>query len=185
MSLPSPRIRLAVESDVEDLAALARLANEHDGMHRVTEGLAERLFANAGCCRALVADLDGPVVGVAHFHVVRSTLAERPALWLDDLFVVEDYRGNGIGEALLVELARICREENCSSIDFTTSRLRAPAIRFYRRLGAIFFAETFYGRLTAADLKTARARQRIRQRAARKRQALQSQAQARADEPGL
>lgn len=148
------KIRLATEADLADLASLAGLANAGDGMHRATGGLRERLFGENSLCRALVADIGGPIVGVAHFHRFESALAAQPSLWLDDLFVVSDYRSQGIGQQLLTELCRLGAEENCCQIDFTASGLNRRALRFYRRLGAIFFNETRYGRLTDEAMRT-------------------------------
>ena len=167
---PKVTVRLATKADVDDLVALAKLASAFDGMERSAHGLSDRLFGEHSLCQALVADCGGPIIGVAHFHDLTTALAERPSIWLDDLFVVEDYRRQGIGEQLLVELARICREGDYAQIDFTASSLSPRAIRFYRRLGAKFFNETRYGRLTAAAMKTARAKKRVRRQAARKRQ---------------
>ncbi|MEM7010530.1 MAG: GNAT family N-acetyltransferase [Verrucomicrobiota bacterium] len=162
-------IRLATSKDTADLKALAKFATENDGMDRSTDGIKERLFGKGSSCAALVADLDGPVVGVAHFHFFTAALVEKPVIWLDDLFVVKPYRKQGIGEQLLVELARICKADGYAQIDFTASSLSPRAIRFYRRLGAKFFIEPRYGRLTASAMKTARAKRRARKLAARKR----------------
>lgn len=162
-------IRPATPKDVADLTALAQFATEGDGMERSTDGLAERLFGKDSTCRALVADMGGPVVGVAHFHHFATALADKPSIWLDDLFVVKHFRKKQIGEQLLVELSRICKAEGYAQIDFTASSLSPRAIRFYRRLGAKFFIEPRYGRLTASAMKTARAKRRARQLAARKR----------------
>lgn len=170
MSDSKPKIRLATEADLDDLASLANLASEHDGMDRETKGMGERLFGEKAQCRALVADLDGPVVGVAHFHDFTNAVSAKPVIWLDDLFVVEDYRSQGIGQQLLIELCKICRDESYAQIDFTASSLSPRAIRFYRRLGAKFFSETRYGRLTAEAVKAVRAKKRARKLAARKRQ---------------
>ncbi|MFT5469340.1 MAG: GNAT superfamily N-acetyltransferase [Verrucomicrobiales bacterium] len=169
MSAPKPKIRLATKSDIEDLASLAALASLGDEMERETKGLSERLFGKGSQCRALVADLGGPIVGVAHFHHFATALAAKPSLWLDDIFVVDDYRSEGIGQQLLLELGQICRQENYAQIDFTASSLSPKAIRFYRRLGAKFFNEPRYGRLTAEAMKAVQVKKRARKMAARKR----------------
>ncbi len=73
--------------------------------------------------------------GIALYFFNYSTWAGRPGLYLEDLFVEPEYRGRGIGKALLAELARIARKENCYAMRWQVLDWNQPAIDFYHSLG--------------------------------------------------
>jgi len=143
-------IRLATKADIPDLLSLAALADREDGMGRVPHAskdtLTRSLFAPGAFCGALVADMQGPIVGVAHFHHFWPAVLPRPILALDDLYVVEDYRQIGVGSRLIKGLCRLALEYECDHLDFTVQRNNRGALRFYRKLGAIVFSDIRYCR---------------------------------------
>ena len=65
-----------------------------------------------------------------------STFVGRAGLYLEDLFVLPEYRGRGIGKALLEELAQIAVERNCGRMEWVCLNWNSPSIAFYRSLGA-------------------------------------------------
>ncbi|MEO0446961.1 MAG: GNAT family N-acetyltransferase [Verrucomicrobiota bacterium] len=138
-------IRLATKSDIPDLLSLAGLADLEDGVGRIpsttAESLTRSLFAPGALCGALVADREGPIVGVAHFHQFWPAVIPNPILALDDLFVVDDYRQHGVGTKLVTELCRLGLEFDCAHLDFTVRRNNRGALKFYRKLGAIVFSD--------------------------------------------
>ncbi len=143
-------IRLATKADIADLLSLAALADREDGMgrfpHTSKETLTRSLFAPGAFCGALVADMDGPIVAVAHFHHFWPAVIPQPILALDDLYVVDDYRSVGIGSRLIKALCKLAIEYDCSHLDFTVRRNNRGALRFYRKLGAIVFSDIRYCR---------------------------------------
>jgi len=86
--------------------------------------------------RVLLAFWRGEPAGFALFFYNYSTWQGRPGLYLEDLFVKPQLRGNGIGKALLVRLARIAVNENCGRFQWQVLDWNEPAIRFYESLGA-------------------------------------------------
>lgn len=138
-------IRLAVKADLDDILSLAALADHEDNMGRVPEtskeALTRSLFAPGALCGALVADMGGPIIGVAHFHQFWPAIFPRPILALDDLFVVPDYRQEGVGTQLVSELCKFGIQYDCAHLDFTVRRNNRGALRFYRKLGAIVFSD--------------------------------------------
>lgn len=153
ISVMPPRpieIRLATKADIPDLLSLAALAEREDQMgrfpHTSKETLTRSLFAPGAFCGALVADRNGPIVGVAHFHHFWPAVIPQPILALDDLYVVEDYRSEGIGSRLIKGLCKLAIEFDCSHLDFTVRRNNRGALRFYRKLGAIVFSDIRYCR---------------------------------------
>lgn len=86
--------------------------------------------------RVLIADWERRPAGFALFFYNYSTWQGRPGLYLEDLFVRPEFRGRGIGKALLVRLARIAVEENCGRFQWQVLDWNQPSIDFYEALGA-------------------------------------------------
>lgn len=91
--------------------------------------------------RALIAEWDGQPAGYASFFYFYSTFAGRAALFLEDLFVFDEFRGKGIGKALLVAVCKLAVEEGCFALRWEVLDWNQPAIEFYEKLGATFLNE--------------------------------------------
>ncbi len=137
-------IRLAEPRDVPTIHALIReLARyeklEHEAV-ATEEQIRESLFARRGPqAEVLVAEAPAEptrVVGFALFFHNYSTFLGRHGLYLEDLFVLPEYRRTGLGTALLRALARIAVERGCGRLEWAVLDWNEPAIRFYRSLGA-------------------------------------------------
>ena len=87
--------------------------------------------------RALIAEWEGKPAGYAFFFGYYSTWVG-PGLYLEDLFVREQFRGKGIGKALLAAVARIARDENCCAMQWEVLDWNKKAIEMYKALGAEF-----------------------------------------------
>jgi len=87
--------------------------------------------------RALIAEWDGQPGGYALFFGYYSTWAGQ-GLFLEDLFVREQFRGNGIGKALLASVAKIAKREQCYGVHWEVLDWNEKAIEFYKSLGAKF-----------------------------------------------
>jgi GNAT superfamily N-acetyltransferase len=92
-------------------------------------------------------------IGLALYYFTYSTFLGRPTLYLEDLFVLPEARGNGAGRALLRALARIAVRRGCGRMEWTVLDWNAPSIRFYRKLGAKLRREWVLTRLTGAPLR--------------------------------
>jgi GNAT superfamily N-acetyltransferase len=86
--------------------------------------------------RVLIAEWSGKPAGFALFFYNYSTWQGRPGLYLEDLFVRPEFRGQGIGKALLVYLAQTAVSENCGRFQWQVLDWNQPAIDFYEALGA-------------------------------------------------
>ena len=86
--------------------------------------------------RVVIADWEQRPAGFALFFYNYSTWQGRPGLYLEDLFVRPEFRGRGIGKALLVHLARLAVEENCGRFQWQVLDWNQPSIDFYESLGA-------------------------------------------------
>jgi len=117
---------------INELAEYEHLADE---VVATEDLLAEWLFDKRGA-EVIFALADGREVGFALFFPNFSTFLGRAGLYLEDLFVLPEYRGRGIGKALLQELARIAVERGYGRFEWWCLDWNTPSIEFYRALGA-------------------------------------------------
>ena len=135
-------VRPAEPDDVPVVLALVRelaaYEREPDAVQATEPMLAAALFgpSPAASCHVAV-DADGTVVGFALWYVTFSTWRGLPGLWLEDLFVRPSARGTGLGKALLQTLARVCVARGYARFEWWVLDWNAPAVGFYRALGAV------------------------------------------------
>ena len=133
-------IRPATPADVPVIAALIRALAEYERVpERVTfnvADLARHLFGPRPYAECLMAEADGGVVGFALFFHTFSTFGGKPSVYLEDLFVVPEHRGRGLGKGLLAAIGRLAVERDCGRIEWSVLDWNTPAIGFYESLGA-------------------------------------------------
>src|SRR5258708_17554134 len=114
---------------------LAEYEREPDGVVATEEDLIRHGFGPEPkyCC--LIGEWNGQPAGFALFHYNFSTWRGQPGLYLEDLFVLVEMRGKGIGKALLQRLAQIALEENCYGLRWMVLGWNDPALKFYESLG--------------------------------------------------
>ena len=98
--------------------------------------LHEALFGPEAAGRALLVHVDDRPVGYITYFFTFTSMMGRRALWLDDLYIVPEFRGRGIGKALMAHLAGLALEKRCARFEWIVLDWNAPAIEFYRGLGA-------------------------------------------------
>lgn len=138
---PTVTIRPAHRGDVPTILALIRALAEYerlaDQCRADAPSLEATLFGDRPAAEVLIAEVDGAAAGFALFFHNYSTFLARPGLYLEDLFVQPEHRGLGVGRRLMAELARIALARGCGRFEWSVLDWNAPAIGFYRRLGAI------------------------------------------------
>jgi GNAT superfamily N-acetyltransferase len=143
--------------DVPLIAELIRgLARYEKLEHEVVmteEKLAGSLFGERRYAETLIAEDDATPVGFALFFHNYSTFLAQPGIYLEDLFVVPEQRGGGVGRALLGRLAQIAVDRGCGRLEWAVLDWNTDAIRFYERLGAKPNAEWTVYRLTGEPLR--------------------------------
>ena len=136
----SLRIRRATQSDVPLILAFIHKIAEYEKLsHAVVateDTLRTSLFGPRQAAEVLLAYWQGSPAGYAVFFECFSTFQGRAGLYLEDLFVDLELRGKGIGKALLKEVAKVAQERNCSRLEWSVLDWNAPAIEFYKSLGA-------------------------------------------------
>ncbi len=118
---------------IAELAAYERLSDEAVATHA---DLHDSLFGPAPRARALLAERDGEVAGMAVFFFSFSTFTGRPSLYLEDVFVRPAHRGQGIGRAFFRLLAQRAVAERCGRMEWSVLDWNQPALDFYHALGA-------------------------------------------------
>jgi GNAT superfamily N-acetyltransferase len=150
-------IRSAQPEDAATLFDLINALAEYEKLsHHVTgsaEALKEHLFGDRPCIEAIVADHNEKSVGFALFFTNYSTFLTKPGIYLEDLFVLPDCRGLGIGKALLTRLAQLALERDCGRLEWSVLDWNKPAIGFYQRMGATVLPDWRICRVTGAAIE--------------------------------
>ena len=138
--MPEPEVRNATEDDVplilsliKDLAEYERLSHE---VVATEEMLRDFLFGERPVAEVLIGEYGDEPAGFALFFHNFSTFLGRPGIYLEDLYVRPEFRGAGVGRALLVHIAGLAKERNCGRLEWSVLDWNEPAIRFYRGIGA-------------------------------------------------
>jgi GNAT superfamily N-acetyltransferase len=151
-------IRPAQSEDVADIFRLIQALAEYEKLANEVvaseDKLRVALFSDRPAAETLVAVHDGRAVGFALFFHNFSTFRGARGLYLEDLFVEPDHRGNGLGRRLLKELAQIAVERECERMEWSVLDWNAPAIGFYKSLGAAPLDDWSIFRLTGDALQT-------------------------------
>ena len=153
---PEFHIRPAAEADVPLILQFIReLAHYERLLHEVVateESLRETLFGARPYAEISLGYLaDTPAALALYFHNY-STFLGRPGIYLEDLYVKEEFRGRGLGRAMLRHLARLALERGCGRLEWAVLDWNEPAIKFYERLGAVPMDEWTVYRVTGEAL---------------------------------
>lgn len=120
--------------------------------------LRKTLFGERPSAEVRIAEWAGEPAGFALFFHNYSTFLGKPGIYLEDLFVLPEFRGKGIGKALLVHLAQLAVERDCGRLEWSVLDWNTPAIEFYRSLGAVPMDEWTVYRVTGDALPALAAR---------------------------
>lgn len=133
-------IRPATSNDVGDIFQLIQALAEYENLtHQVTgtkADLHEHLFGSRVYAEAIVAEVDRQVVGFALFFPNYSTFLTKPGIYLEDLFVLPEFRRQGIGKAMLVYLGKLAIERDAGRLEWSVLDWNESAIAFYQSMGA-------------------------------------------------
>lgn len=148
--------RFAQRKDVPlILKWIKELADYEKLLHEVvaTEELLEQWIFDKEKAEVIFAMVDQEEVGFALFFHNFSTFLGRAGIYLEDLYVKPEYRGNGYGKAILKQLAKIAMERGCGRLEWWCLNWNKPSIDFYRSLGAEAMDEWTVYRITGDTLK--------------------------------
>lgn len=143
---------------IQDLAAFEKLSHEVTGSEML---LQEHLFGSRPLIEVILAEAatedsnnqDNQVVGFALFFYNYSTFLTKPGIYLEDLFVTAEYRGQGIGKALISHLAKLAIAKDCGRLEWSVLEWNVNAIAFYEKIGATVLPDWRICRVTGANLQ--------------------------------
>src|SRR4051794_40093539 len=156
MAEPDFRIESATERDVAVILGLIKGLAEYEKLsHEVvaTEArLRESLFGARRVAEVLIGYAKKEPVGFAVFFHNYSTFLGRPGIYLEDLFVLPQWRRRGLGTQMLRRIAQLAVERGCGRMEWSVLDWNDPAIDFYKKLGARAMKEWTVCRLTGDAL---------------------------------
>jgi GNAT superfamily N-acetyltransferase len=153
MIMDNLKIRFVTPSDIPVIFDLIKALAEYEKLaHLVTgnvEKLTEHLVGKSPCIEAIVAEWEGKVVGFALFFANYSTFLTQPGLYIEDIFVLPNYRRQGIGKALLKYVINLANERDAGRVEWSVLDWNEPAIAFYEKMGATVLKEWRICRITS------------------------------------
>lgn len=130
---------------------------DYEVLARPDEAARSRLlrdgFGPAPRYEAFLAFVDGRPVGYAIIYETYSSFLALPTLYLEDIFVLPEFRNRKAGLALFLHCARLARERDCGRMDWTVLHWNELAIQFYHRLGAQHLEEWQLYRLSRTQIE--------------------------------
>jgi GNAT superfamily N-acetyltransferase len=138
------KVRSATPDDVPLIFSFIQKKSEFDrnigafsGVLQVSEDkIRKTLFGTIPFSCVLFAEFSEFEVGFAVYGFRYSSFVGQPSIWLDDLYVDEDQRSQGIGAVLMDQLAQIAKENDCTHLAWNADARNTRGLSFYHRLGA-------------------------------------------------
>ena len=150
-------IRRATDDDAGELLRLIEALAEFEHLPPPDAPAKKRFVADMGLehprFEAYLAIVDGKSVGYAIVLETYSSFLALPTLYLEDLFVLPEFRGKGAGFALFKAVVGEARRRECGRMEWVVLEWNTPAIGFYERLGASRLHDWDYYRLTSVDFE--------------------------------
>jgi GNAT superfamily N-acetyltransferase len=149
-------IRPATEADAATILDLIKeLADYEKLAHAVVateDDIRKSLFGARPFAEALIGECNGRPISFALFFYNYSTFLGKPGIYLEDLYVKPEHRGNGFGRKMLAHIARIAQENNCGRFEWSVLDWNELAIRTYEQLNAKPMKEWILYRLAGEAL---------------------------------
>ena len=135
------------------ICQLAEYEKLTDDVTTTPDSLGETLFGPNSNVETLIGYVDKKPVAFALYFYNFSTFKGKRGLYLEDIFVIPEMRGNGVGKELLKRLAQIAKENDCARFEWSVLDWNEPAINFYKSLGAKPMDEWTVYRLTEKEIE--------------------------------
>ncbi|HKB71221.1 MAG TPA: GNAT family N-acetyltransferase [Thermoanaerobaculia bacterium] len=156
MNRPFIAVRPAEPADGDAIVRLERELADFERLEGPSDAEGRRLLAwifDEKRFDALVAERGGTIVGIAIYFFFPTSFRARLGLYLEDIVVAREARGEGAGGALMAELARIAESRDCGRMEWAVLDWNERALDFYRRLGARQHREWLRYSLEAPEIR--------------------------------
>lgn len=151
------QLRLATERDLTTILnfinGLAEYEKLADQVVATEEKLRASLFGAKPYAEVVIAEYQQQAAGFALFFHNYSTFLAKPGIYLEDLFVLPQYRGKGIGKVLLSYLAKLAVERDCGRLEWSVLDWNQSAIDFYQAQGATMLQDWRINRVSGDNLQ--------------------------------
>lgn len=153
----SNHIRFSTPDDIDTIIdfihGIAKYEKMENEVFLKKDVLQEHLFGERPAAEVLILERENKEVGFALFFHNFSTFEGTRGLYLEDLFVLPEHRGHGLGKLALKKLAEIARERNCARFEWVCLDWNTPSIEFYEKQGAKAKKEWIIFRMDGEELK--------------------------------
>lgn len=150
-------VRKARREDGDVVLSLVEALAEYEKLTPPDEGARKRLLTDMFSARprieCYIAEADGRAAGYAFVFETYSSFLALPTLYLEDLFVLPEFRGKKAGYALFRAMVREAHSRGCGRMEWTVLDWNEPAINFYRRSGAKYMKEWHIYRLVREEME--------------------------------
>lgn len=134
---------------IKKLAEYEKMLDEVEA----TEEILHRSLFERHAANAIIAEEDGKAIGFALYFYNFSTFLGKPGLYIEDVFILPEYRGKGYGTQIFRHLANVALEEGCGRMEWICLDWNEPSLRFYCNMGAVPMDEWTVQRLTEDKLR--------------------------------
>lgn len=152
-------IRFATINDAElVLAFIKELAEYEKILHEVTatlEDIKQQMFGVKPCCEVLLLYIENKPAGIAIIYQNFSTFLCKPGIYIDDLFIKPEFRGQGHGTLLFDYILNLAKTRNCGRVEWAVLDWNKSAMQFYESKGAKSVNDWKIYRITEEVLETA------------------------------
>ncbi len=132
-------IRQAEEKDVPRIVELTKELAEYEHLSalcNITPEMFRKLIFEEHSLSVLCAEKDETIIGIASYYFYKiSTFSGKKVLYLEDLYVIPEERGKGVGTLFFAELKKAAENHRCGKIEWKCLKWNEPSLAFYDKLG--------------------------------------------------
>lgn len=141
-------VRPVKQSEINILHSMmlefAKFDGTEDEFSITPADLRKALFVGESKLKSVVVEFGGHIVGFLNYFLSFGSFHLDPTIWVEDVYIKESFRGEGLGKQLFAYIRDVAKEENISKVEWLVRKDNQDGIRFYERIGAHVYDNTFY-----------------------------------------
>jgi GNAT superfamily N-acetyltransferase len=151
------KIRKATKKDSNDVIRLIKELADFEKLdppdRKATKNLVKDIYKKNSPIKVLVAEHKKQLIGYAFYFYTYSTFLAKKTLYLEDIYVSNNFRGKGTGKIFFDEIIKKAKKNKCGRMEWHVLDWNENAIKFYKKLGADCLKEWKYFRMNLSDIK--------------------------------